>query len=389
MAVLLTLPVICNAQFIKQESINIKLDSLVTENLFSGSILAVKGDEIIFSYMGGYSDREAKKSFSLDTQFQIASLTKQFTAAVVLKLFDEKRLSLNMPFGEILEWYPNSYKDSVTIHQLLCHESGILNYTTIPDWPSLCVKKFVKKEFVKLFAFEKLEFLPGSEFSYSNSNYYLLGMIAEELTGESYGNLLQRYIFIPLGMEGSCTLEDSETSIINVAEGYERLPNGYIEEAPRQDYSTAFSVSGIYSTPRDLIKWSTSLFSNKVLNEDMTRKMFMPNKNDYGYGLLNSQTNIPDMPNLLRNPFNKRFDSTARNNLTIVWHWGENPGFNSLLLKVAGTDYIIIILENIVQLKNNTPTLIPEIATEILKRIVLIKNLLPAGYIKRRNKSVP
>jgi len=127
------------------------LDSLVSVNRFSGSIIIEWGSEKKFHYAAGYASRNPNLRLNGSTRFEIASLTKQFTAAIILKLNEEGLVSLKDPFGKYIGWYPDDYQDQVSIHHLLTHQSGIPNFTDDIDWPVLSVQDFNQSDFVAHF----------------------------------------------------------------------------------------------------------------------------------------------------------------------------------------------------------------------------------------------
>lgn len=365
-SLLLIIPQFCGAQTLQAEKFKNALDSLATVNLFSGSILVGVDTTVVFYYSAGFTSRNPRQTINKNTTFEIASLTKQFTAVIVLKLLEKKLISLQNPIGKYLKWYPNSYKDSVTIHQLLTHQSGIPNYTDLPNWPFLSKQHFKKKTFVKLFLASKpLQFKPGSDFSYSNSNYYLLGLIAEEITRKPYHVLLRELIFTPLAMNNSGTLAKKDNPEINLATGYERFSNGFIEKAPKQNYSTAFAVSGIYSTPENLFNWSKALSNNKILPDSIRHMMLTRHSNNYGYGLIVSYVNPGEISTMIRNPFSGPA-TKSNEKLRIFWHWGSNPGYNTLFLKIPDKQISVIILENLTQMNDKSPTLIHFLSEKII-----------------------
>lgn len=346
------------------------LDSLATHDAFSGRVLVAQGSNKVFDHAAGLAHRRPDRPPGPDTRFQLASLTKQFTAALVLKLHEEGQLSLHETMGTYLPWYPAAYRDSVTLHHLLTHQSGIPNYTGRPDWPALSKQVFKPRTFgEEIIASKTLEFQPGSHFSYSNSNYYLLGLVAEEVTSQRYADLLEKHLLDPLNMVESGTLDEWGQPGLDLATGYERLPNGFVEEAPRQDYSTAFSVSGMYSSPEDLLCWSRALLADEILPDSLRRLMLTPHTRGYGYGLVISQVEFSDIARMIRQPFsgsNLQPDGGHK----IIWHWGSNPGYNTLFLLLPEEDITVIILENLTRLESSRPTRIPELAQEILGRLL-------------------
>jgi|SRR5215216_7551077 len=139
-----------------------------------------------------------------DTKFRIGSVTKQFTAALILQLVEEGKIKLDGKISDYLTDYRKDTGGKVTIHQLLNHTFGIPSYTNRPDFSAEISRNLYSvADFVKKFASGGLEFEPGSKFSYNNSGYSLLGAIIEKVTGKSYETVLTERILKPLGMTNS------------------------------------------------------------------------------------------------------------------------------------------------------------------------------------------
>lgn len=352
-------------QEINFSSLKNNMDSLAKSNLFSGSILAAADTTVLVFHSAGFENRSTNTPIKSSTKFELASITKSFTAVIILRLVEEKLVELQEPIAEYIKWYPNDTGKQINVHHLLAHQSGIKNYTNMPNWPQISNQNFSRREFVNLFADKPLEFEPGSQFAYSNSNYYLLGLIAEEVTGLSYEELLSKFIFKPANMTSSGVLKNKNV-IKNLAIGYEKLPNGFIEKAPRQDYSTAFSVSGIYSTPFDLLRFSNAISNNLLLNEKSKVKLFSPDKKGYGYGFVISRINGNNFSDTFAEPFSDKSTNSAFSLTKIIWHWGSNPGYNTLFVKIPSYNTTLIILENITQLNSEKPTRIYDLAQAAL-----------------------
>ncbi|MDR8392470.1 beta-lactamase family protein [Aliifodinibius sp. S!AR15-10] len=348
-----------------------KVDSLVgsyaDQELFSGAVLVARDGEV---YSNGYgmANRSWSISNSADTRFQVASLTKSFTAILVLQLVDQGSISLNDPLSMYLPDYPAQYAADVTVRHLLSHTSGIPSYTNFESWPDTTSRVDVRPaNFVNVIAQRELLFPPGTDFSYSNSNYFLLGIIIEKITGMSYGRVLQDRILEPAQMENT-GYQFNRMVVERMAEGYERLSNGFYEKAPFQSPSTAYAAGGIYSVVNDLYRWVQLLYADKLLPEDIRNEMMTPGDGNYGYGWVVGGAYPDEVTDFFKAPFT--FSSNPQPNeqsYRLVWHWGSNPGFNSLLVRVPGPQWTIIILENQHLMGDPEGTKIYDIAGEIFE----------------------
>jgi CubicO group peptidase (beta-lactamase class C family) len=180
-------------------------------------VLVADGGKVIYKKGFGMANMEWEIPNQTDTKFRIGSVTKQFTATLVLQLTEEGKIKLD---GKITDYLPDYRKDTgdkVTIHHLLNHTSGIPSYTGLPGFfQNESRNPYGVKEFVKKFASGDLEFEPGSKFSYNNSGYFLLGAIIEQVTGKPYARVLQERIFDPLGMKDTGYDDDAPLPIRRV-----------------------------------------------------------------------------------------------------------------------------------------------------------------------------
>ena len=204
------------------------------------------------------------------TKFRLASVTKQFTAAAILKLQEQDLLDANYSIATYLPDYPHG--EQITIHQLLNHTAGIPNYTSFDDYQTK--KRIATKldDLIACFSDRPLEFTPGDRFSYSNSGYVVLTKIIETVSNQSYADYLQQYIFDPLGMTDS-GYDRHETILQNRASGYVSTVKGY-QNAEYIDMSVPSGAGGLYSTVEDLYKWERSLYTDAVLNQSSRDAMF-------------------------------------------------------------------------------------------------------------------
>ncbi len=234
-----------------------KLDELIGAyseyGKFNGSVLVAEKGEIIYSKGFGWANVEEEIPNEAETKFRLASVTKQFTAMLILQLVAENKLKLNVPISTYLPDYPKETGDMITIHHLLTHTSGIPDFTSFAGYSEMMDDHYNPEELVQLFADSPLEFTPGKRFQYSNSGYVLLGFIIEKITAKTYEDVLQEKIFTPLGMTNS-GVDHNDTKLRNAAKPYQRLGIEF-QDATYIDMSIPFSAGAIYSTVEDLYLW--------------------------------------------------------------------------------------------------------------------------------------
>ncbi len=235
---------------INTEKIDQYLDSASKQFKFNGVAFIARKGELILNKGYGWKDVKSKTLHDSSSIFQIGSITKQFTAAVVLKLQEEGKLSVSDPINKFIPDYPNG--DKITLFHLLTHTSGIDKYTKSFAPYKLIIKKTVrKKRILNTFEDEPLECEPGTQFRYSSSNYYLLGIIIEKVTGKSYEQVVRETIFTPLQMTHS-GFDFRNLSSPFKATGYSVFYKGRQTEAADLDSTVLYSAGGIYSTAADL-----------------------------------------------------------------------------------------------------------------------------------------
>jgi len=263
-----------------------RIDTLISTyskmNKFNGTVLVSKNGTILLNKGYGYRNAADKILNSEQSIYQLGSITKQFTAAVILKLEQEKKLSVS---DKISKYFPNYPKgDSITIQQLLTHTSGIYNYTNDGNFmANEITKPHNRDQMMALFENKPLDFSPGTAWNYSNSGYSLLGYIIEAVTKKSYEEAVRRYIFTPLGMTHS-GFDFTHLNSLDKTTGYFILDNNRANIAPVVDSTISFSAGAIYSTTGDLYLWHEALQQNTILSKEQQEKAFTPVKNNYGYG---------------------------------------------------------------------------------------------------------
>jgi CubicO group peptidase (beta-lactamase class C family) len=348
------------------QSIEVLIREFYERGQFNGSVLVAKNGGVIFKKGFGLANREWNSPSQSDTKFQIASLTKQFTAVLIMQLVERGRIRLDGKVSDYLPNYPKDKGGRITIQNLLSHTSGLPNYTNLPEWSEMSRQAYPPDQFIKLFAGLNLEFEPGSKFKYSNSGYYLLGVIIEKITGKPFGKVLRENILNPLNMRNT-GYASSKTVIRNLAAGYERLPTGLYEKAPYQDLSTAFSEGGMYSTVEDLYLWNQGLYSENLLSTKYKEILFKPNLANYAFGWVVGNASVAEAREFLTNPFSFSSKEGGREQKLLIWHWGSNPGFNAIILRLVDDKGLIVILDNSELIGDAKGTKVFDLAAGILE----------------------
>lgn len=297
--------------------------------LFNGSLLVEKRGEVILKKSYGFANLELKAPNNPKTKFRIGSITKQFTAALILQLREEGKLDLKEKIAHYLPWYRKETGDRVTVHHLLSHTSGIPNYTRRAAIREIINSAYTPRQVAEKYCSSDLEFEPGTRFSYNNSGYFLLGLIIEELTGKSYGRILQERIFRPLGMSDS-GLERSVDLLPNRAAGYEFGFDGYENTEPIDMALTVYAAGAIYSTVEDMKKWQSALFGERLLSKESLAMMLKPGLGNYGYGVYITKST----PRGYGEP------------VTAIGHSGGINGFSALSIRYVEDDISITLLDN-------------------------------------------
>jgi D-alanyl-D-alanine carboxypeptidase len=267
------------------QSLNtVKLDSLFqileTKDKFMGSITVSEKGKTIYGRSVGKADVETGKKNTKDTKFRIGSVTKMFTASLVLKAVEEGKLSLGQTIDKYFPTVKNANK--ITIEHLLYHRSGIYNFTNSEDLLQYYTQPKSKKEMVEIIANGKSDFEPGTSSDYSNSNYVLLSFILEESYGKPYSVLLNEKIVKPLGLKN--TYFGHKTSLKD-NEAYSYSNSGKWVKEKETDMSIPMGAGGIISNPGDLAVFIESLFAGKIVSLKSLEQM-LKIKDRYGMGIV-------------------------------------------------------------------------------------------------------
>jgi CubicO group peptidase (beta-lactamase class C family) len=279
---LLSLLWVCLA--VAAQSVNTaKLDSLfqrIDENHQGmGSISIFKNGNQVYQNTFGYVNIQAEIPADALTKYRIGSISKTFTATIIMQLIDENQLTLDTKLDKFFALLPNA--DKITIRQLLAHRSGLYNYTNHPEYDQWCHESQSRKQMLRRVKEASVVFEPDEKAEYSNTNYLLLSYIAEDVTGERYDVLLQQRIAKPCGLRNTYFggITDSDR---NEAFSYTRTSRW--ELVPETNTTAAMGAGGVVSTPADLNRFMICLFTGTIIS-DNARQQMMDIREGYGLGL--------------------------------------------------------------------------------------------------------
>jgi D-alanyl-D-alanine carboxypeptidase len=247
------------------------------------SVVVIQSNQIVRQTAYGLANVELNVATTPETVFEIGSITKQFTAACILLLVEDRKLSLEDRISKHLHWTPASWSN-VTVRHLLTHTSGIKSYTGLDGFEVR--RHLTQEQFVRAIAAYPLEFQPGDNLKYCNTGYNLLGFIIENLSGGSYWSFLKTHVLDPLGMSSTGGRTPS-LIVTNRAAGYEQTNNVWINRD--YDLTDVFSAGAIVSTTGDLARWNNSLDTGALLTAESRQQMWTPARLNDGttteYGL--------------------------------------------------------------------------------------------------------
>ncbi|MDP9478317.1 MAG: beta-lactamase family protein [Actinomycetota bacterium] len=283
--------------------------------------------------IGGYgmADIELSVPATPDTVYELASVTKPFTATAVALLSEDGELGLDDPVRTYFPESPPAWSE-VTVRHLLAHTSGIPNYFELDtfrprgefDWRL----DYDQGEFLAAVAAAPLRFRPGERSGYSNSGYYLLGMLVERVAGEPYGRFLARRIFEPLGMGSTC-LNDRAAIIPGRADGY-TLRDGALGNAEYTSNTWAYAEGGIVSSASDMARWDAALTEGRVLPPPLLRRMWEPARLSDGRA----------------GEFGLSWWAGEIGGRRVIAHNGSKPGFSSDHVRFVGEGLSVVLLAN-------------------------------------------
>ncbi len=293
----------------------------------SGVVLIARDGKPFLADAFNVDPLRADFDVTVNSAFAIASLTKSFTATLALQQVGQDRIDLDTPISAYLPALNAAYADDVTVRQLLQNRSGIPHYVDITGWFEPAVKNaFTAESFLATIAALELRFEPGEDYYYSNANYYLLGLILEAATGESYEALLRSEILGPLALENTGQIYAADSQI--VAPTYLRNGNMY-EQIEASNLELFRATASQYSSARDLLAFGDGLMKGTILDDEM-REILLDQDRPMAFTV----TSAP----------------LAGREVPVITYNGELAGSTSMLTMFPEQDGTIVILSN-----NSTP----------------------------------
>ncbi len=291
------------------------------------SVLIIREGKVLYKKSYGMADLEAHIPATPDTNYRLASFSKQFTAMCIMMLAERGKLSYDEPLTAFFPGFP-AYGKAITVRQMLSHTSGLLAYedlmpadTTVPILDK-GVRTLLEKQ-------DKTYFPPGSEYRYSNSGYVLLSQIVEARSGMSFAAFLKKNIFDPLGMSGSVAYEKGISTVRNRAYGYTKREKGY-ERTDQSMTSSTLGDGGIYTSLDDLYKWDQALDTARLVKRETLAQAWTPatltngKRIEYGFG----------------------WELKEYRGLKTMRHAGSTIGFSTFIGRFGEKKFTVIVLIN-------------------------------------------
>ncbi len=334
---------------------------------FQGTVLVADRGEVVYQRAFGQANREWSVPNTLDTRFNIASLSKQFTAVLILRLVNEGRLDLEGTISDYLPEYRSDVGRRITLHHLLTHQSGIPNYTSLPYvWSDSLTQRYSTEDLIRRFGSLDPEFEPGAHYRYSNTGYLLLAAIAERVAGESFNVLLTQQVLTPLGLRQT-GVDDRSTLVEKRAFGYEKTTQGFRPVAGMY-MKNLLGAGNLYSTAEDLFRWDQAWYTTTLLSEKAIKTLVKsytetnatwipPYASTYGYGV--GLTEIP---------------LTKKKSVPMVFHSGHIKGFSSFYARFPEDQQAVIMLSNT---GGVSTTRMNTVSVEVLKVLHGLPHALP------------
>ncbi len=306
-----------------QPSVDEYLEPYVSTGNFQGTVLIARGDEVLLVAGYGMASVEHGVRNGRETVYHIASVSKPFTAAGILLLVDDGEIDLHAPLSDIVPEYEHA--EALTVHDLLAHTSGIPNINGFDEYGDIQLRAQTPDSLFEYFEDMPLEFEPGERYSYSNSNYNLLALIVERVSGQSFGDFLHDRVLAPAGTTTAGHDADPSAVIEHRADGYAPAGHFATRRAPWLDWTAKTGNGSMVAAVDDLFLWARAFFGDRLVSSGARELMLTEHTENSGYGWF-------IFPRHDRQQFHIN---------------GRSPGFSSYLGYYPEEDLTIVVLSNL------------------------------------------
>jgi CubicO group peptidase (beta-lactamase class C family) len=304
------------------------LDRTCARDVFSGTVLIAMGEEVIFSHACGEASKRFHAPNDLETKFNLGSMNKMFTSTAIMKLVERGLVSVDDPISKHVDesWLPKEVTDRITVHHLLTHTSGLGSYFNDTYWRSSRALYRTLDDYKPLIRDERPAFEPGTDYRYSNTGMFLLGVVIESATDQSYFDYVREHIYQPAGMDHSDS-DEMDYPVENLAIGYDHAPTSpwQYENNLYKHVIKGGPAGGGFSTVGDLHRFALGLLSGALVSQESRARMWKDHVGEgYGYGF-----GIQEGPNG-----------------KVVGHSGGFAGINANLDIMLDRGYIVAVMSN-------------------------------------------
>jgi CubicO group peptidase (beta-lactamase class C family) len=361
--VLFIFPIILSGQNIDSEKrLEKYLNAFLTVNNFSGTVLVIKDNKTLIKKSFGFADIEKKVPNNSDTKFRIGSCSKQFTAIAILQLQEKGKLSVHDNINKYLSNIPKG--DSITIDMLLTHRSGLHDVYNDSTFEKANTPSLTKDKVLEMIKKSPLDFTPGSKYHYTNSGYFLLGLIIEKLSNQQFDEYMNDNIFKKSKMYSS-GVDQNDTSLSYKAKGY-TYENDKLTLAPYDNMDASMGNGNLYSTANDIYQYYLSLNDTVLLTQKSLKQLLKPEKNNHTKGITIFKGNYA---------YGVIVDSLDGHPL--ITHGGWVYGFRSDITMFLKDRALVVVLSNN---EDNVPTLSKGLQAVLFK----IPVIYPYKYKERK-----
>jgi len=316
------------------KKVNHKLDSLFTRFNkrydFHGSVIVAQEGKVIFKNHYGYADFKEKSKIDDSSIFQLASVSKQFTAASILILYEENKLDLD---DKVIKYYPDFPYTEVSIRQLLNHTSGLPKYFWLAEHKWKEDHAPSNSEMMEMLSEHDVQrfFSPGANFDYSNTGYFVLASVVEKVSGKYFGDFVEDEIFKPLHMDDTFVYRYEQDQMREgQLDGYRIYRRRYHAKIGGTVNDAIVGDKNVYSTTEDMFRWIEGLNSGKIISKNTLNKMYSRGETKYKRAV----------------PYGFGFRIKEEDSKKIIYHNGRWNGFSTSLMQYPKEELVVITLEH-------------------------------------------